>query len=141
MNDGQAAAADGRNGTDWSDVTFIHATRWQDEPLAQVSYGSSGYPNPNRSKAWEIWRDRGAHVSIAVLIEMQMRHGMPPFQQALDHGILPSLSPDVDTNMTTDPFSLMRGAFTLGLSGGRRTLWTAMKGFSSFDDPPPSLSS
>ena len=92
---------------------FIHATRWQDEPLAQVSYGSSGYPNPNRPKAWEIWRDRGAHVSIAVLIEMQMRHGMPPFQQALDHGILPSLSPDVDTNMTTDPFSLMRGAFTL----------------------------
>ena len=102
-----------RNGTDWSDVTFIHATRWQDEPLAQVGYGASGYPNPNRSKAWEIWRDRGAHVSIAVLIEMQMRHGMPPFQLALDHGILPSLSPDVDTNMTTDPFSLMRGAFTL----------------------------
>jgi len=42
-----------------------------------------------------------------------MRHGMPPFQQALDYGILPSLSPDVDTNMTTDPFSLMRGAFCL----------------------------
>jgi cytosine/adenosine deaminase-related metal-dependent hydrolase len=107
------AAADARNGTDWSDVTFIHATRWQDEPLAQISYGSYGYPKENRSKAWEIWRDRGAHVSIAVLIEMQMRHGMPPFQQALDHGILPSLSPDVDTNMTTDPFSLMRGAFCL----------------------------
>ena len=58
-------------------------------------------------------RDRGAHVSIAILIEMQMRHGMPPFQEALNHGILPSLSPDVDTNMTTDPFSLMRGAFCL----------------------------
>jgi len=107
------AAADARNGTDWSDVTFIHATRWQDEPLAQVSYGSYGYPKESRSKAWEIWRDRGAHVSIAVLIEMQMRHGMPPFQLALDHGILPSLSPDVDTNMTTDPFSLMRGAYCL----------------------------
>jgi len=58
-------------------------------------------------------RDRGVHISIANLIEMQMRHGMPPFQEALDHGILPSLSPDVDTNMTTDPFSLMRGAFCL----------------------------
>ncbi len=91
-----AAAADTRNGTDWSDVTFIHATRWQDQP-----------------KAWEIVRDRGAHVSIANLIEMQMRHGMPPFQLALDHGILPSLSPDVETNMTTDPFSLMRGAYCL----------------------------
>jgi 5-methylthioadenosine/S-adenosylhomocysteine deaminase len=107
------AAADARNGNDWSDVTFIHCTRWQDEPVAQISYGSHAYPTEHKSKAWDIWRDRGAHVSIAVLIEMQMRHGMPPFQQALDHGILPSLSPDVDTNMTTDPFSLMRGAFCL----------------------------
>src|SRR5512132_3630638 len=48
------AAADPRNGTDWSDVTFIHCTRWQDEPLAQVSYGPHGYPKGNRSKAWEI---------------------------------------------------------------------------------------
>ena len=108
-----SAAADARNGNDWSDVTFIHCTRWQDEPLAQISYGSHAYPKENRSRAWEIWRDRGAHVSIATLIEMQMRHGMPPFQQALDYGILPSLSPDVDTNMTTDPFSLMRGSFCL----------------------------
>jgi cytosine/adenosine deaminase-related metal-dependent hydrolase len=44
---------------------------------------------------------------------MQMRHGMPPFQEALNYGILPSLSPDVDTNMTTDPFSLMRGAYCM----------------------------
>ena len=108
-----SAAADARNGTDWSDVTFIHCTRWQEEPIAQISHGSRAYPRDHASKAWEIWRDRGAHVSIANLIEMQMRHGMPPFQQALDYGILPSLSPDVDTNMTTDPFSLMRGAFCL----------------------------
>jgi cytosine/adenosine deaminase-related metal-dependent hydrolase len=108
-----AAAADARNGMDWSDVTFIHATRWQDAPQAQIGSGSSGYPSGNRSKAWEVVRERGAHVSIANLIEMQMRHGMPPFQEALNHGILPSLSPDVDTNMTTDPFSLMRGAFCL----------------------------
>ena len=107
------AAADPRNGDDWSDVTFVHCTRWQDTPSAQISYGSSGYPKGNRSRAWEIVRDKGAHVSIANLIEMQMGHGMPPFQQALNHGILPSLSPDVDTNMTTDPFSLMRGAFCL----------------------------
>jgi 5-methylthioadenosine/S-adenosylhomocysteine deaminase len=107
------AAADPRNGTDWSDVTFIHCTRWQDNPRAQVGPDSTGYPNSGRSRAWEIWRDRGAHVSIATLIEMQMRHGMPPLQEALNHGILPSLSPDVDTNMTTDPFSLMRGTFCL----------------------------
>jgi 5-methylthioadenosine/S-adenosylhomocysteine deaminase len=108
-----AAAADARNGDDWSDVTFIHATRWQEAPIAAIGSGSSGYPNSSRSRAWETIRDRGAHVSIANLIEMQMRHGMPPFQLALNHGILPSLSPDVETNMTTDPFSLMRGAFCL----------------------------
>ena len=106
-------AADPRNGTDWSDVTLVHATRWQDNPMAQIGPGSSGYPTNSQSKAWEIVRDRGAHVSIAVLIEQQMRHGMPPFQAALDYGILPSLSADVDTNMTPDPFSLMRGAFCL----------------------------
>jgi 5-methylthioadenosine/S-adenosylhomocysteine deaminase len=105
------AAADARNGADWSDVTFVHAVRWQDNGLAQISSGSAGYPNNSQSKAWEIVRDRGAHVSIAVLIEQQMRHGMPPLQAALNHGILPSLSADVDTNMTPDPFSLMRGAF------------------------------
>ncbi len=107
------AAADPRNGTDWSDVTRVHATHLQDEPLAQIGAGSSGYPNKSDSKFWEIWRDRGAHVSLANVIEMAMGHGMPAFQQALNHGILPSLSPDVDTNMTTDPFSLMRGAFCL----------------------------
>ena len=107
------AAADSRNGTDWSDVTFVHAVRWQDNSLGQIGSGTSGYPNNGQSKTWEIVRDRGAHVSIAVLIEQQMRHGMPPFQAALNHGILPSLSADVDTNMTPDPFSLMRGAFCL----------------------------
>jgi len=107
------AAADARNRADWSDVTFVHCTRWQDNARAQVGHDSAGYPNRSQSRAWEIWRDRGAHVSIAPLIEMQMRHGMPPFQDALNHGILPSLSPDVDTNMTTDPFSLMRASFCL----------------------------
>jgi cytosine/adenosine deaminase-related metal-dependent hydrolase len=107
------AAMDARNGTDWSDVTFVHCTRWQDESVAQIGNGSAGYPASSKSRAFEIWRDRGAHVSITPLIEMQMRHGMPPFQEALNHGILPSLSPDVDTNMTTDAFSLMRTAFAL----------------------------
>jgi cytosine/adenosine deaminase-related metal-dependent hydrolase len=107
-----ASAADARNGTDWSDITFVHATRWQDNSVGQIGQ-NAGYPNSPTSKAWEIVRDRGAHVSIAVLIEAQMRHGMPPMQEALNYGVLPSLSPDVDTNMTTDPFSLMRGAYCI----------------------------
>jgi 5-methylthioadenosine/S-adenosylhomocysteine deaminase len=108
-----SAAADSRNLTDWSDVTLVHCTRWQDNAIAQIGTNGTGYPNDSKSKAWEICRDRGVHISITPLIEMQMRHGMPPFQEALNHGILPSLSPDVDTNMTTDAFSLMRTAFAL----------------------------
>jgi 5-methylthioadenosine/S-adenosylhomocysteine deaminase len=62
---------------------------------------------------WKRIRDTGGKVSIAPAIEMQMRHGMPPFQTALDHGIRPSLSVDVECNMTADMFSIMRTAFTL----------------------------
>jgi 5-methylthioadenosine/S-adenosylhomocysteine deaminase len=97
----------------FDDVTLVHCTRWQDNSIAQISHSKLGYPNPATSSAWQIWADNGGHVSIACLIEQQMRHGMPPFQMALNHGILPSLSPDVDTNMTPDPFSLMRGAFVI----------------------------
>jgi len=97
----------------FDDVTLVHCVRWQDNAIAQISHNHAGYPNAGTSEAWKIWADNGGHVSIAVLIEQQMRHGMPPLQMALNHGILPSLSPDVDTNMTADPFSMMRGAFCL----------------------------
>jgi 5-methylthioadenosine/S-adenosylhomocysteine deaminase len=76
------------------DMVIIHATQWPDE-------------------IFELLAEAGVHLSIATPIEMQMRHGMPPIQQALDHGILPSLSPDVETNMTADPFTIMRSTFTL----------------------------
>jgi 5-methylthioadenosine/S-adenosylhomocysteine deaminase len=63
--------------------------------------------------AWRLLKDTGAQISIAAPIEMAMGHGMPPFQEALDHGIRPSLSSDVDATMAQDPFTLMRSAFTL----------------------------
>ena len=44
------AAKDPRNGTDWSDVTAVHCTRWQDESLAQIGQGSAGYPNKSDRK-------------------------------------------------------------------------------------------
>jgi 5-methylthioadenosine/S-adenosylhomocysteine deaminase len=61
---------------------------------------------------WKTIADTGGKVSIAPAIEMQMQHGYPPFQQALDHGIRPSLSVDVECNMTADSFSIMRTAYT-----------------------------
>lgn len=76
------------------DVTYIHCT---------------GLP----SAAWEAIKDSGGHVSIAGPIEMQMNHGVPPVQEALDHGIRPSLSVDVETQQPGDMFTQMRGVFAL----------------------------
>ena len=63
--------------------------------------------------AWRLLKDTGAQISIAAPIEMAMGHGLPPIQEALDHGIRPSLSSDVDATMAQDPFTIMRSAFTL----------------------------
>ena len=58
-------------------------------------------------------KDTGGWLSIACPIEMTMRHGMPPIQQALDLGIRPSLSSDVETTMAADMFTQMRSVFIL----------------------------
>lgn len=74
------------------DCEYIHCTRLSDT-------------------MWKKIADTGGKVSIAAAIEMQMQHGLPPFQQALDHGIRPSLSVDVECNMTSDLFTIMRTAY------------------------------
>jgi cytosine/adenosine deaminase-related metal-dependent hydrolase len=62
---------------------------------------------------WQLVARTGASVSIACPIEMEMGHGVPAIQQALDHGIRPSLSTDVETEMPGDFFTQMRSVFTL----------------------------
>jgi cytosine/adenosine deaminase-related metal-dependent hydrolase len=65
---------------------------------------------------WDAVHGQGAKVSIAFPIEMQMRHGTPPIlkmQSYKDPGFEPSLSVDVETNMTADFFTQMRSALTL----------------------------
>jgi 5-methylthioadenosine/S-adenosylhomocysteine deaminase len=89
-----ALEAMGRDGLMKADNEYIHCT--------QLS-----------KTAWKMIADTGGHVSIATAIEMQMRHGMPPIQEALDHGITPSLSVDVETNMAADLFTVMRATFLL----------------------------
>ena len=95
--------------------TQIHCVRWGDpgSPEAQVGANNTGYPNAGNVAAWQAFSDKGGHVSIAISIEMQMRHGRPPIQECLNVGIMPSLSPDVDCNKTTNPFTLMRSYFDL----------------------------
>lgn len=57
--------------------------------------------------------ETGGAISAAVPIEMTMRHGMPVVQLALDNGVRPSLSSDVETSMTADMFTMMRSCFLL----------------------------
>jgi cytosine/adenosine deaminase-related metal-dependent hydrolase len=77
-----------------SDCIFIHMTGMSD-------------------MAWKKAAEAGAHISLAVPIEMHMRHGVPPIQKALDLGLTPSLSSDVECTMSADMFTQMRGAITL----------------------------
>ncbi|MGF1627066.1 MAG: amidohydrolase family protein [Alphaproteobacteria bacterium] len=62
---------------------------------------------------WQAAADAGAHVSLAVPIEMHMRHGTPPIQKAIDLGMSLSLSTDVECTMTADMFTQMRSMITL----------------------------
>jgi cytosine/adenosine deaminase-related metal-dependent hydrolase len=77
-----------------SDVTCVHA-------------------NNLTEAEWQLVAKAGAHISIACPIEMEMGHGIPAIQPALDHGIKPSLSLDVETEMPGDFFTQMRSVFTL----------------------------
>ncbi|MGP9791664.1 amidohydrolase family protein [Roseinatronobacter sp. NSM] len=61
---------------------------------------------------WKYAADAGAHVSLSVPIEMQMRHGTPPTQKVLDMGMVASLSTDVECTMTADMFTQMRSLIT-----------------------------
>jgi 5-methylthioadenosine/S-adenosylhomocysteine deaminase len=63
--------------------------------------------------SWQKVRDAGAHVSLAVPIEMNMRHGTPPILKALAMGIQPSLSVDVECTLTADMFTQMRTTMAL----------------------------
>jgi 5-methylthioadenosine/S-adenosylhomocysteine deaminase len=61
---------------------------------------------------WKYLRDTGGTLSIAGYVEMNMGHGAPPIQKALDMGIKPSLSIDVETSVPGDMFNQMRSIFS-----------------------------
>jgi len=62
---------------------------------------------------WKLIRDTGGTVSIASYVESLMGHGIPPIQKAIDTGIRPSLSVDVETSVPNDFFGQMRTVFSL----------------------------
>lgn len=62
---------------------------------------------------WKLIRDSGGTVSIAGYVETLMGHGNPPVQKAIDFGIRPSLSVDVETSVPNDLFTQMRTVLSL----------------------------
>jgi 5-methylthioadenosine/S-adenosylhomocysteine deaminase len=63
--------------------------------------------------AWQKVKDVGAQVSLAVPIEMNMRHGIPPILKMQSLGMEPSLSVDVECTMTADFFTQMRSMMNM----------------------------
>ena len=97
--------ATGQAGLLGPDITFIHCTG-----LSETS--------------WKMMRDSGCSISIAPQSVMQLGvgGGLPPIQQALDHGIRPSISVDVEVCLPGDFFTQMRILMSVqrGCSNERR---------------------
>ena len=95
--------------------------------------------------AWDKVKQVGAQVSIAFPIEMNMRHGIPPIHKMQKLGMEPSLSTDVETNLTADFFTQMRSAMTMQrmvvnqeiLNSGDFTTFTGGVSPGSAWPPPP----
>jgi 5-methylthioadenosine/S-adenosylhomocysteine deaminase len=62
---------------------------------------------------WKGVHDAGAQVSLAVPIEMNMRHGVPPILKMQSLGMEPSLSVDVECTLTADFFTQMRSCMNM----------------------------
>ena len=77
-----------------SDTTYIHCCTLNDAE-------------------WKLIKDTGGTISIAGYVETLMGHGNPPIQKAIDTGIRPSLSVDVETSVPNDFFQQMRTVFSL----------------------------
>lgn len=59
---------------------------------------------------YALIRDSGGQLSIAPAAEMLMGQGYPPLLEALDAGLVPSLSSDVEVAVPSDMFTQMRAA-------------------------------
>jgi 5-methylthioadenosine/S-adenosylhomocysteine deaminase len=62
---------------------------------------------------WQGVKNAGAQVSLAVPIEMNMRHGIPPILKMQSLGMEPSLSVDVECTLTADFFTQMRSMMNM----------------------------
>lgn len=90
------------------------------EPNQIERYGREGLLGPHvnlvhcntlSETEWRIIADTGTTVSITPSAELQMGHGIPPIQRAVDVGVTPSLGVDVETSAPGDMWTQMRLIF------------------------------
>jgi 5-methylthioadenosine/S-adenosylhomocysteine deaminase len=86
--------------------------------------------------AWQKVKDAGAAVSLAVPIEMNMRHGMPPILKTLSLGMQPSLGVDVECTLTADFFTQMRATMTLQRALVNQMILEPQRGVGDGRTPP-----
>ncbi|MGO4247623.1 amidohydrolase family protein [Paenarthrobacter sp. RAF54_2] len=113
-------------------VTFdgVHGLGSADE---MIQLGSEGYLGPHVSlihcndmpdELWQMLAATGTGVTLAPTSDEQIgiADAMPPIQQALDHGIAPSLSVDVEISLAGDMYTQMRCLLAtqrMGIAGRR----------------------
>jgi 5-methylthioadenosine/S-adenosylhomocysteine deaminase len=92
------------------------------EPNQIERYGREGLLGPHvnlvhcntlSETEWKVIADTGTTVSITPSAELQMGHGVPPVQPAVDAGVTPSLGVDVETSAPGDMWTQMRLIFGL----------------------------
>lgn len=78
------------------DVTLIHCTEYTDA-------------------AWDAIAESGTQVALAVTSDSQLgiHDAIPPIQAALDRGVRPGLSVDVECSLSTDMFAQMQAVVTI----------------------------
>jgi len=98
----------------------IHAGTHADGALERL--GQAGLMKPDTTyihccnltdREWAYIRDTGGSLSISPYVELTMGIGTPPIQKALDLGLRPSLSIDVETSAPGDMFTQMRSVLAL----------------------------
>ena len=86
---------------------------------------------------WQGVKDAGAQVSLAVPIEMNMRHGMPPVLKMQSLGLEPSLSSDVECTLTADFFTQMRSTMNVQRALVNQMILEPQLGIVDWPAPPP----
>ena len=103
-------------------VTVHAAMNGFGEPDQILRFGKEGQLGPHvqlvhcntlTPDEWRIVADTGTSICFTPSSEMQMGHGVPPVQQAIDAGVLPSIGVDVETSAPGDMWTQMRLVYAL----------------------------